>query len=203
MRCKNFLIITTILTVAVLFSLNRNGFAQQVPISKEPIGTKLPKSIHVQAQAMGESTQLGQSFGVNLIIEEFSTPEEQKALIDAFNAKKNEGLVNALTKMKSKGRMSITGTLGYDVSYIRQFDLPDGSVKIRLVTDRPIRFGEVWSDSRSMDYSLSGVELILYPDEKKNSGTLAPLCQLKLDKENHLQLEFYQNPWKLVDVRRR
>jgi hypothetical protein len=202
MRHKNFLIISAMLIVAVLFSL-RHSFAQQEPISKEPIGTKLAKSIHIQAQAMGESTQLGQTFGVDLIIEEFSTPEEQKALIEAFNAKKNEGLVNALSKMKSKGRMAITGTLGYDVSYIRQFDLPDGSVKIRLVTDRPIRFGEAWSDSRSMDYSLSGVELIMGPDEKKNSGTLAPLCQLKLDKENQLQLELYQNPWKLVDVRRR
>ena len=84
-----------------------------------------------------------------------------------------------------------------------QFDVPDGSVNFRLVTDRPIRFGEAWSDSRSMDYSLSGVEVILYPDDKKNSGTLAPLCQLKMDKENQLQLELYQNPWKLVDVRRR
>ena len=203
MRRKNFLIMTVMLMVAVLFSLNRHGFAQQEPISKEPIGTKLPKAIYIQAQAMGESTQLGQNFGVNLIIEEFSTPDEQKALIEAFNTKKNEGLVNALSKMKSKGRMSITGTLGYDVSYIRQFEAPNGSVKIRLVTNRPIRMGEVWSDSRSMDYSLSGVELILYPDEKKNTGTLAPLCQLKLDKENQLQLEFYQNPWKLVDVRRR
>ena len=152
---------------------------------------------------MGESTQLGQTFGINLIIEEFSTPEEQKALIEAFTTKKNEGLVNALSKMKSKGRMAITGTLGYDVSYIRQFPLPDGGVKIRLVTDRPIRFGEAWSDSRSMDYSLSGVEVIISADEKTNSGTLAPLCQLKMDKENQLQLEFYQNPWKLVDVRRR
>lgn len=203
MRHKNFLIMTAMLTVAVLLSLNHRGLAQQEPISKEPIGTKLPKAIHIQAQAMGESTQMGQSFGVNLIIEEFSTPEEQKALVEAFTAKKNEGLVNALTKMKSKGRMAITGTLGYDVSYIRQFDLPDGSVKIRLVTDRPIRFGEVWSDSRSMDYSLSGVEVILHPDEKKNSGTLAPLCQLKMDKENQLQLELYQNPWKLIEVRRR
>ena len=203
MQRKYFLITAAMLAVALLFSLDRHGFAQQEPISKEPIGTKLPKAIYIQAQAMGQSTQLGQTFAVDLIIEEFSTPEEQKGLIEAFNAKKNEGLTNALSKMKSKGHMAITGTLGYDVSYIRQFDLPDGSVKLRLVTDRPIRFGEAWSDSRSMDYSLSGVEVILSPDEKKNSGTLVPLCQLKLDKENQLQLELYQNPWKLVNVRRR
>ena len=152
---------------------------------------------------MGQAQQLGQSFSVNLIIEEFSTADDQKVLIDAFNAKSNEGLVNALSKMKSKGRMAITGTLGYDVNYIRKFDLPDGSTKIRMVTDRPITFGEAWTDSRSSDYNLSGVEIILSADKKKNSGTLAPACKFKIDKENQLQLELLQNEWKLVDVRQR
>lgn len=165
--------------------------------------TKLPKSIFIQAQAMGQSTQLGRTFSVNLIIEEFSTSEDQKALFEAFNQKSNEGLVNALSKMKSKGRMAITGTLGYDVNYIKKFDMPDGSTKIRLVTDRPIRFGEAWSDRRSMDYSLSGAEIILSPDKDKNSGILLPACKFKIDKENQLQIELLQNAWKLVNVRER
>jgi hypothetical protein len=165
--------------------------------------TKLPKSIYIQAQAMGQSTQLGQNFSVTLIINEFSTAADQKVLLDAFNAKQNEGLVNALTKMNSKGRIAITGTLGYDVTYIRKFAQPDGSTKIRLVTNRPIRFGEAWTDSRSMDYNLSGMEVILSPDKKKNSGTLLPACQFKIDKENQLQIELLQNEWKLVDVRER
>lgn len=164
---------------------------------------KLPKRIYIQAQAMGQAQQLGQTFSVNLIIEEFSTADDQKALLEAFNAKQNEGLVNALSKMNSKGRMSITGTLGYDVNYIRKFDMPDGGTKIRLVTDRPVRFGEVWSDSRSMDYSLSGAEIIMSADNKKNSGTLLPACKFKIDKENQLQLELLQNEWKLVNVRQR
>ncbi len=164
---------------------------------------KLPKSIYIQAQAMGQSTQLGQTFSITLIIDEFSTADDQKALIAAFNEKKNEGLVNALSKMHNKGRMSITGTLGYDVAYIRQWPQPDGTTKIRLVTNRPITFGEAWSDSRSMDYSLSGVEIIMSPDKKKNSGTLAPACQLKMNKENQLELELLQNPWKLVNIMKR
>ena len=99
--------------------------------------------------------------------------------------------------------MSITGTLGYDVAYIRQWQQPDGSTKYRLVTNRPITFGEAWSDSRSMDYSLSGVEIVMYPDKKKNSGTLLPAVQLKMNKENQLELETYQNPWKLVNIMKR
>lgn len=164
---------------------------------------KLAKSISIQAQAMGQAQQLGRTFGITLIINEYSTPDDQKALLGAFNEKQNEGLVNALSKMHSKGRISITGTLGYDVNYIRMFSMPDGSTKIRLVTDRPITFGEVWSSSRSMDYNLSGLEIILTPGNKKNTGTLAPACQFKIDKENHLQLEFLQNPWRLVNIRKR
>src|SRR5262245_21301956 len=98
-------------------------------------GEKLPHRLFIQAQAMGQSTQLGQTFSMNLTIEEFSTADDQKALLEAFNLKKNEGLVNALSKMKSKGRVAITGTLGYDVAYARQFSMPDGSTKIRVVTD--------------------------------------------------------------------
>lgn len=173
------------------------------PASSAQEGTKLAESIHIQAQAMGQGTQLGRSFGVNLIIKEFSTEDDQKALLEAFSLKKNEGLVNALHKMKSKGRIAITGTLGYDVNYIRKFDMPDGSTKIRLVTDRPIRFGEAWSDSRSMDYSLSGAEITLSSDKKNNSGMLAPACKFKINKENHLELELLQNPWKLVNVSER
>jgi hypothetical protein len=172
--------------------LGSNSFAQE--------GAKLAKSIHIQAQAMGQSTQLGRNFGVNIIIEEYSTADDQKALLEAFNQKQNEGLVNALHKMKSKGRIAIIGTLGYDVNYIRKFDMPDGTTRIRLVTDRPIRFGEAWSDSRSMDYSLSGAEITLSADKKKNSGILAPACKFKIDEDNHLQLELLQNEWKLVNV---
>jgi len=197
MRIMRKVIIATAVMamISVLFLTGQKSSAQD--------GTKLPKAIHIQAQAMGQSTQLGRNFGVNIIIEEFSTADDQKVLLDAFNEKKNEGLVNALSKMKSKGRIAIIGTLGYDVNYIREFKLPDGGTKIRMVTDRPINFGEVWSSSRSMDYSLSGVEIMLSADNKNNSGMLAPACQFKIDKEKHLQLELLQNEWKLVNVQQR
>ena len=166
-------------------------------------GTKLSKPIVIQGTARGQAQQLGRMFSFDLWINELSTPEDQKALLEAFNAKGNEGLVNALSKMPSKGRISITGTLGYDVNYIRSFKQPDGTTKIRLVTDRPITFGEAWSDSRSSDYNLSGLEIILSPDKKKNSGTLLPACQFKIDKDNQLQIEAFQNPWSLINIERR
>lgn len=185
--------VVTVLAIAcVMLLVNSNCLAQD----------KM-KKIYIQAQAMGQAQQMGRSFSVNLIIEEFSTPADQRALLDAFKAKGNEGIVNALDKMKAKGRLSITGTLGYDVHYIRRWSMPDGSIKYRIVTDRPIRFGEAWADSRSSDYNLSAMEIILMPDKKKNSGILLPSCQFDLDKDNQIKIENFQNPYKLVNVRQR
>jgi len=166
-------------------------------------GTKLPKRIFIQGNAMGQSTQLGRLFSINIYINELSTAEDQKVLLDAFKAKGNEGLANAVSKMSSKGRIAITGTVGYNVNYIRRFKQADGTTMIRMVTDRPITFGEAWSDSRSSDYNLSALEIIVALDRKKHTGTLLPACQLKLDKKGNIEIEAFQNPWKLTNLQRR
>ena len=182
-----------LIAVVALLLLGGSSFAQEKGHKRE----------YIQAHARGESTQLGQSFDVTVSIEDYSTADDQKILADAYNQKGNEGLFNALNKMKSKGHMAITGTMGYDVNYIRLFQNPDGSRKIRLVTTRPITIGEAWTDSRSMDYNLSGMEVILTADNKKNTGTLLPAFKLGLDKEKELQFDLLQNAWKMVDIRMR
>ena len=158
-----------------------------------------PKRETFQATAMGQSTQLGRMFSVNIIVEEYSTAEDQQALLEAFTSKGMEGLFNALSKMKSKGRISMTGTLGYDVTYIRSFPTATGR-KIRIATNRPIRIGEAWADGRSTDYNLSAIELDINNEKGKSTGILLPACRFKLDKEKHLTIENYQNPWKLQNI---
>lgn len=161
---------------------------------------KLAKTITIQAQAMGTSTQMGRNYSITARIEAYSPPSDQAILLEAFAAKGNEGLVNALEKMSSKGRLSITGTLGGDLAYIRRFERPDGSVTIRMITNRLLRFGEVWADTRSTDYALSALEVNISKEQKKKSGTLLPAAKLKTDKQGRLEIETYQNPWNLVNV---
>jgi hypothetical protein len=88
--------------------------------SSHSVGQDTPKREEFQAQAMGQGTQMGQTFNVTLIIEEYSAPEERQALVDAFDKAGSQGLFNALNKMKAKGHVAITGTLGYDVSFARK-----------------------------------------------------------------------------------
>ena len=144
---------------------------------------------------------MGRIFGVTIVINEYSTANDQKALIEAFDARGSEGLFNAVGKMPARGRISITGALGYDINYVKVFQTASGR-KIRIVTDRPITFGEAWDDSRSEDYNLSVLELDLNA-EGKGTGILVPACQFQLDKQHEIEIQAYRNPWRLTDVYKR
>jgi hypothetical protein len=157
----------------------------------------------IQAQAMGQGTQMGRTFNVTVNIKQYSTPEERQVLTDAFSKAGSEGLYNALTKMPSKGHMAITGTIGYDISYVRRIENKDG-ITLRVLTNRPINFGEAWYSGRSLDYNLSALELNLADQSDKRTGTLLPACQFKIDKKTgELVVENLQNPWKLVNIQDR
>jgi hypothetical protein len=156
-----------------------------------------------QAQAMGQGTQLGQTFNVTIVIEQYSTPEERQILVGAFKDAGSQGLSNALFKMQADGRIAITGTLGYDISFARKIKTADGYL-VRVLTNRPIAFGEAWSQSRSMNYDLSLMELSINDDAKKSTGILLPACQFLIDKKTgEVTAEAFRNPWKLVNVQNR
>jgi len=163
--------------------------------------TALGQSKHISATARGTSTQMGRIVNVDIRINSLSPPSDQAILLEAFQSDGSEGLANALDKMRSKGRVAITGTIGYDLNYIRRFNMPDGSVKIRFVTDRPIFFGEHWNSTRSLDYQLCVGEVIIRQGKGKSSGTIMPATRLRLNKKGDLELETYQNPWELVNIK--
>ena len=163
-------------------------------------GSARDKYETIEAQAFGTGTQMGQNIGVTLNIYEFSTPQDRVNLVQAFEKGQNQGLTTALSKMKAVGHVEITGTLGYDCSYIKMTPTPTGR-KIVFVTNRQIRFGEAFTDSQSQSFSLTaGVFELNSQDKSKSTGTLYPAAQLILDKEGQLQLDLNQNPWRLSDV---
>ena len=182
---KKSVLWTIVLVVLVLLAASVTASAQQREM--------------YQATALGQATDLGKMVSVNIIIDSYSTPEERQVLIEAFNQGRNEALVNALTKMPSRGRIAITGTLGYDIKFVRVIPTPTGK-KIRMVTDRPLRFRETWRDDRSTDYTLSVLELEISDAKDQSGGVLLPACKLLISKEGELTVEAYNNPWKLTNV---
>jgi hypothetical protein len=154
----------------------------------------------IDATAFGTSTQLGRNFGVKIIIYEFSSPEDRDILVQAFQQGQNDGLVNALEKMKSVGRITIPGTLGFDLSYIREILTPTGRT-IRFVTNRKIAFGEAYWSTQTKSFNLTAGEINLNDSDKsKSDGVLFPAAQLIVNKEGELQFELNQNAWKLTNI---
>jgi len=158
------------------------------------------KNETIEATAMGTGSQLGQNIGLTLDIYQFSTPADKQILFEAFQKGQGQGLSNALQRMKAVGHVSVTGTLGYDCSYIRMFPTPTGR-KIVFVTNRQIRFGEAFFDTQSQSFNLTaGVIEINDQDKSKSTGKLYPAAQLVLDSQGQLQWDLTQNPWNLIDV---
>jgi hypothetical protein len=154
----------------------------------------------IDATAFGTSTQLGRNFGVKVIIYEFSDPEDREILVQAFAKGQNDGLRNALEKMKSVGRIQIPGTLGYDLSFIREIVTPNGRT-IRFVTNRQIAFGESYWNTQTKSFNLTAGEINLNDkDKSKSDGVLFPAAQLIVNKEGELQVELNQNAWKLTNI---
>ena len=166
------------------------------------IGTTLQaqERMTIQATAMGTSTQMGKIVNVNIHIDQLSTPDDRKALIDAFTRSGQDGFVDVLQDMKPKGRVRFaSGGVGNDVKYIIELPSESGR-RFRLVTDRNLAFGELYAGTRSRDYSVGAIELVLTPDGK-GSGTVLPACKLTVDKKTQqIEIETYQNPWKLTNL---
>ena len=154
----------------------------------------------IDATAFGTSTQMGSNFNVKIIINEFSSPADRDILVRAFQQGQNDGLRDALEKMKGVGRIQIPGTVGYDLKFIREIVTPAGRT-IRFLTDRRIAFGEARQSTQSKNFNLTAGEINFNDkDKSKSGGALFPAAQLIVNKEGELQIELNQNAWKLVNI---
>ena len=179
-RAAKLITLTILLVVMMSFS----GFAQEV----------------IDATALGTSTQLGRDVPVKLIINRYSTPEERQTLIQAFQKGQNQGLYDALQKMKPVGRIQVPGTLGYDLAFVRQIQTPNGR-QIRFVTNRKIEFREAYRNTRSQAYDLTAGQ-INFDDQQKNKseGVLYPAAQFVINKNGEFEIQLLRNPWRLTNL---
>jgi len=154
----------------------------------------------IEATARGTEAQTGKEFNISLIIYDYSSRADKQILNEAFQGGKDQGLYNALSKMRAVGHISVRGALGYDVSYIQVIPISTGR-KIRFVTNRLLRFGEEYRDSLSTSYNLTAGEIDLNDEDKsKSTGTFYPEAELTIDKQGDLQYNLVGFPWQLVDI---
>ncbi len=128
---------------------------------------------------------------VKIVIDRWSTPEERNDLIAAFKAGGQDEMLKVLQKLKKVGYISLPRTLGYDLHYAYQFPAEDGGRTIVIATDRRIVPGEVWNQTRSMDYPFELIQMRL-DAEGKGKGTLAWATKIYVSEDGtHIELENY------------
>ena len=154
----------------------------------------------IDARAKGTSTQMGRDIDVKLIINQYSTPADRQALVDAFKSGGSDAMSKTLFNMKPVGRIQVPGTVGNTIAFARVIPTPTGR-KLRFVTNRRIAFKEEQRNTRSRSYELTAGEIEINDQDKdKSAGLLYPAAQLVVNKDGELEFQLYQNPWKLQNI---
>jgi len=194
MRLKNLQVMTVLFVLSgcmVSTAFAQNGDTKAL--------TDLPRQYAVTA--FGQSGAMsGKSFGANVYITGWTTDQQVKDFISVLKEKGPNGLVSAMEKTEDVGRLSPTGFVGSGFRFARYRPTANGGLHIVMVTNRPMAFGEVYNQTRSTDYQF-GIVVLDVDKNGKGSGKLAPVCKIKFNKKNELEIENYgQKPFRLTNV---
>lgn len=139
---------------------------------------------------------------LQIVIERWSTDEEQKMLIDTLIEKGNDQLVGVVQKIKPRaGYIRTTTSLGWDLQFARLEARPGGGRRLMFLTDRPMSFFERARNTRSSEYEFLFAEIHLHPDGK-GEGKLVPAAKVYYDRADKLlEIEDYAfQPVRLTQV---
>jgi hypothetical protein len=174
--------------------------AKQVAEQPKP---QLDLPVQYAAFAIGQSgSAAGKNFGLSIYIDVASSDGEVEELAGILRQRGQDGLAKALDNLKDKGRVAPTGTVGTGMRVVRIRPTKDGGQHIVLLTNRPISLGELYNGTRSLDYPF-GIVILNVDKDGKGTGLLDPLCKMKFNKKNELEVERYgQKPFRLANVYR-
>lgn len=153
-------------------------------------------------RARAVSLDRGAAKNLDIVIYEWTTPEERQALIQTFLDGGSKALYDALDDKSEKGYVKLPQTLGYDMMYAWQVEI-EGKRRIVLASNRPMGFLELARNTRSTDYNVSLIVLDLDPETGEGEGTATGGAELSIDKETgRLNIEIHgTRPTKLTKVK--
>lgn len=160
------------LTLLCAFCWNFAGFAQT---SGEP----------ARFDASYVDVNTGRTGPVQILVERWSTRAERATLQQALFNKGQSALLEALRDMRSVGRISSPGSIGWDLRFAEQRALPDGGREIILATDRPMSFWEIVNQPRSSQYPFTWVQFRIGRDGK-GEGKVAVAARITGEKADDL-----------------
>jgi len=153
------------------------------------------------ATALGQAGSMaGKSFGLTLYITGWTTDEQVKDFVSVLKEKGPDSLVAAMNRANDVGRVAPVGFVGNGFRFARYRPTADGGMHIVMVTNRRMSFGESYRGTRSTDYQF-GIVVLDVDRNGKGTGKLAPVCKIKFNKKDELEIENYgQKPFRLANV---
>jgi hypothetical protein len=153
----------------------------------------------------------GSTATVDITVNSWSSAAERERLITTMLEKGADALLRELQKAPVKGRFRIPAarrpdphhlSLGLDIRYAWQTELPEGGRRIVLAFDRYIGMAEVRNQPRTIDYPFTLIE-IRVDKEGSGQGKMSVATKINFDKKkNELELENYSTePVRLNEVR--
>ncbi len=114
---------------------------------------------------------------VTVVVDRYTTDAERSELTAAFNAGGTQAFLQALRNQPKVGYFRLPDSIGYDLRCAIQHTTPEGGRILFLATDRPVGFGERYTQSRSLQYPFTVIELRLGKDGR-GEGTIAPEARI-------------------------
>lgn len=185
--------------VTLICSALSFGAAQetQPPAAQPAIPAQYAASAFGQAGAAA-----GKSFDLKIYVQDITSGGEIDELVGTLKHKGMDALVKAMDGLKEVGRVAPTSSTGTAMRVVRIRPGKDGGQHITLVTNRPIAFAELYNATRTRGYPFAIVTLDVDKDGK-GTGSFAPLCKIRFNKKNELEIEHYgQKPFRLANVYR-
>jgi hypothetical protein len=170
-------------------------------LAAAPAAAKEPELLRLRANAIDLNNRV-RTNTIDIVIERWSTEEETASLKAVLVEQGGEKLLGALQRVKPRcGYVRTSTSLGWDIYFAREVELPGGGRKISLGSDRPISFWEASNNPRSKDYEFSLAEIHIGADGK-GEGKAIKAAMVSFDKErNTLEIENYQRePVRLSQV---
>lgn len=148
----------------------------------------------------------GARVNVDLHVNSYTSDEEAKSMAGLLVNAGPDALLKALEKAKSKGRITLTGRVGfYDLKLIRSHRTSEGR-RIYAVGDRPVGFLEAYVQNRSMDYPFGILQIDLKTKDngkEEGEGALIYAAKIKVLEGNSIDVESYGiQPVRLMGVRK-
>jgi len=149
----------------------------QTPSGKQPPLRLRAFAINMNNPGAATSTRT-----IDIVIERWSTDAERDRLRGILVEKGGgDALLKAVQAIKPRAGYVRTATsLGWDIQFARQLELPNGGRRVVIGSDRPMSFWELANNTRSSDYEFMLADIRLGADGK-GEGKLVPAAMVTYD----------------------